>query len=340
MEIEKQVFSIFSSFIRDLSKTFPEVKNCLYRNYESEITGDDLKLDNCPKIKDFLSKIDKYNKLITDKNELFFKEENILEEISFQRLWGKNISDKTRGTIWKYFKTFTIINISLNSSKQLQEALQSIGTEEEFKKEDIKDKKTAKELKQLKKLTEEVKEEDKDEAEFDLENMLGGLMNSNIGSIAKEVASSMNIEEMLGNVDQNSNPMEVMAQMMNPDKMGSIFQNINKVMEQKMESGELSEESLKKEAQDMYGNMSDNPLFGDLMGKMNESQGKSKEDSKEESKEDHKEDPKEESKEDHKEDPKEESKEDHKEESKKESKKETKAKLKKKIDAKKKERSK
>ena len=59
---------------------------------------------------------------------------------------------------------------------------------------------------------------------------------------------------------------------MNPEKMGSIFQNINKVMEQKMESGDLSEESLKKEAQDMYGNMANNPLFGNLMGKMNEAQ--------------------------------------------------------------------
>ena len=273
MEIEKQVFSIFSSFIRDLSKTFPEVKNCLYRNYESEITGEDLKLENCPKIKVFLSKIDENNKLISNEDIKFFEVEDILEEISFQRLWEKNISDKTKGTIWKYFKTFTIININLNSSKQLQEALQSIGNDEEIKKKDIKDKKTAKKLKQLKKLTEEVKEENKDEDELDLENILGGLMDSNIGSIAKEVASSMNIEEMLGNVDQNSNPMEVMAQMMNPEKMGSIFQNINKVMEQKMESGDLSEESLKKEAQDMYGNMANNPLFGDLMGKMNEAQG-------------------------------------------------------------------
>ena len=280
MEIENQVFSIFSSFIRDLSKTFPEVKNCLYRNYESEITGENLKLENCPKIKVFLSKVDENNKLITNEDIKFFEVEDILEEISFQRLWEKNISDKTKATIWKYFKTFTIININLNSSKQLQEALQSIGNDEEIKKEDIKDKKTAKELKQLKKLTEEVKEENKDEDELDLENILGGLMDSNIGSIAKEVASSMNIEEMLGNVNENSNPMEVMAQMMNPEKMGSIFQNINKVMEQKMESGDLSEESLKKEAQDMYGNMANNPLFGNLMGKMNEAQSAQEEQGK------------------------------------------------------------
>ena len=53
-------------------------------------------------------------------------------------------------------------------------------------------------------------------------------MDSNIGSIAKEVAESMDVEKMFGSMDKNANPMEVMAQMMQPDKMGSIFQNISK----------------------------------------------------------------------------------------------------------------
>ena len=268
MDIEKQVFSIFSSFIRDLSKTFPEIKNCLYRNYEQEIVGEDLKLEDCPKIKCFLSVINENSKMIECKDEKFFEIEDILEEISFQRLWEKNISDKTKLTIWKYFQTFTIININLNSSKQLQEALNSMN-EGEISKEDIKDKQTAKDLKKLKKLAEDVKEEVNDEDELDLDSMLGGLMDSNIGSIAKEVASSMKLEEMFGNVDENSNPMELMAQMMNPEKMGSIFQNINNVMETKMESGELDKETLKKEAENMYGDMANNPLFGNLMKQMN-----------------------------------------------------------------------
>ena len=268
MDIEKQVFSIFSSFIRDLSKTFPEIKNCLYRNYENEIVGEDLKLENCSKIKSFLSIVNEHSKLIENKDIKFFENENILEEISFQRLWEKNISDKTKNTIWKYFQTFTIININLNSSKQLQEALTSMN-EGEISKEDIKDKQTAKDLKKLKKLAENVKEEVNDEDELDLDNMLGGLMDSNIGSIAKEVASSMKLDEMFGNVDENSNPMELMAQMMNPEKMGNIFQNINSVMEQKMKDGELNEETLKKEAQSMYGDMANNPLFGNLMKQMN-----------------------------------------------------------------------
>ena len=268
MDIEKQVFSIFSSFIRDLSKTFPEIKNCLYRNYEKEIVGEDLKLEDCFKIKSFLSVVNEHSKLIENKDVKFFENENILEEISFQRLWEKNISDKTKATIWKYFQTFTIININLNSSKQLQEALTSMN-DGEITKEDIKDKQTAKDLKKLKKLTEDVKEEVNDEDELDLDNMLGGLMNSNIGSIAKEVASGMKLDEMFGNIDENANPMEVMAQMMNPEKMGNIFQNINNVMETKMKSGELNEDILKKEAQSMYGDMANNPLFGNLMKQMN-----------------------------------------------------------------------
>ena len=268
MDIEKQVFSIFSSFIRDLSKTFPEIKNCLYRNYEKEIVGEDLKLDNCPKIKCFLSVVNDNSKMIEDKDKKFFEIEDILEEISFRNLWVKNISDKTRNTIWKYFQTFTIININLNSSKQLQEALSGMN-EGEIKKEDIKDKQTAKDLKKLKKLAEEVKTEKEKDDELDLENMLGGLMDSNIGSIAKEVASSMKIDEMFGNIDENSNPMDVMSQLMNPERMGDIFKNINSVMEQKMKNGELGEDILKKEAESMYGDMANNPLFGNLMKQMN-----------------------------------------------------------------------
>jgi hypothetical protein len=79
----------------------------------------------------------------------------------------------------------------------------------------------------------------------------------------------MKLDEMFGNIDENTNPMEVMAQMMNPEKMGNIFQNINSVMEKKMKDGELSEETLKKEAQSMYGDMANNPLFGNLMKQMN-----------------------------------------------------------------------
>jgi len=273
MEIETKLFTIFESFIRDLSKTYPEIKNCLYRNYADCLGDQPKKLSDLPKLQKFLDNLHKYESFITKKDETFFTQDvEYLEDISFEKLWSKNISDKTRESLWKYFQTFTLISINLQSNDALQNALQSI-QDDNFDTDELTDKKVAKDLKKLKKLSQEVqKEVVEKEDELDLENMMKPLMDSGIGSIAKEVAETMDIEGMFGSMNPNANPMEVMAQMMNPDKMGSIFQNINQVMEKKKESGEFSEESLKKEAEGMYGQMGDNPLFGNLMNQMNPDQ--------------------------------------------------------------------
>ena len=260
-EVEIQLFTIFGNFIRDLSKTYPEIKSCLYRNYEDCLLEGDKSLSEQPKLEKFLTLIGDHENMITDKNlEFFDLEVEFLEEISFKLLWAKNISNKTRESIWKYLQTFQIININLRSSQQLKDALSQIGTDTEVKV----DRKTAKDLNKLKKLSSSVKEEVKGE-ESELDQMLGPLMDSGIGDIAKEVAKTMDIEKMFGSIDENSNPMELMAQMMNPEKMGSIFQNINSVMEQKMETGELTKEGLKGEAEGMMGSLGENTMFKNMM---------------------------------------------------------------------------
>ena len=261
VEVEGQLFTIFGNFIRDLSKTYPEIKSCLYRNYEDCLLEGDKSLSDMPKLEKFLGLIGDHEKLITDKNlEFFDLEVEFLEDISFKILWTKNISNKTRESIWKYLQTFQIININLRSSQQLKDALSQIGTDTEVEV----NRKTAKDLKKLKKLSSSVKEEVKVE-ESELDQMLGPLMDSGIGDIAKEVAKTMDIEKMFGSINENSNPMELMAQMMNPEKMGSIFQNINSVMEQKMDSGELTKDSLKSEAEGMMGSLGENAMFKNMM---------------------------------------------------------------------------
>jgi len=260
-DVENQLFTIFCNFIRDLSKTYPEIKSCLYRNYEDCLLEGDKSLSEQPKLEKFLALIGEHEKMITDKNLEFFDiEVEFLEEISFKNLWSKNISNKTRESIWKYLQTFQIININLRSSQQLKDALSQIGTDTQIEV----DRSTAKDLKKLKKLSEGVKEAVKEE-ESDLDQMLGPLMDSGIGDIAKEVAKTMDIEKMFGSVDENSNPMDIMSQMMNPEKMGAIFQNINSVMEQKMDSGELTKDSLKSEAEGMMGSLGENPMFKNMM---------------------------------------------------------------------------
>jgi hypothetical protein len=262
-EVESKLFSLFSDFIRDLSKVFPEIKNSLYRNYEDCLVDGSKCLCDFPKVKRFLELIGDYEKYIVDKNlEFFDLEVEFLEEIQFNRLWEKNISNKTRESIWKYLQTFQLISINLKSSEALNAALEG----------DKIDKSTMKDLKKMQKLSEDVQSKSTpEEGENDLDQMLGGLMDSGIGEIAKEVAQGLDVESMFGSVDENSNPMELMAQLMNPEKMGAIFNNINSVMEQKMSSGELTQEGLKSEAEGMMGQMGENPMFKNMMQQMGES---------------------------------------------------------------------
>ena len=263
-EVESKLFSLFSDFIRDLSKVFPEIKNSLYRNYEDCLVETEGKsLSDFPKVKRFLELIGDYEKYIVDKNlEFFDLEVEFLEEIRFNRLWEKNISNKTRESIWKYLQTFQLISINLKSSEALNAVLEGNKI----------DKSTMKDLKKMQKLSEEVQSKaTTGEGENELDQMLGGLMDSGIGEIAKEVAKGLDVESMFGNVDENSNPMELMAQLMNPDKMGAIFNNINSVMEKKMASGELTQEGLKREAEGMMGKMGENPMFKNMMQQMDES---------------------------------------------------------------------
>ena len=268
MEIEQQVFPLFSSFIRDLGKTYPEIKNCLYRNYEDCLTEVDPKgLSEYPKIQSFLDVIHTHNTQITNRDPSFFEiEEVILIDVSFPKLWSKNISEKTRSTIWKYFQTFGLLAINLKSSQALKDALSSIHKDEAL---NVEDKSVAQDLKKVKKLTQGIQDKGSGGSDdFGMEDMLGGMMDSNIGKIAQEVAGSMDIESMFGNLGDSSNPMEIMSQMMNPDKMGSIFKNINSVVEKKMKEGSFSKDDLKKEAEGMYGNMSKNPMFANMMSQV------------------------------------------------------------------------
>ena len=59
-EVETKLFILFSDFIRDISKVFPEIKNSLYRNYEDCLVESDNKcLSDFPKVKRFLELLER-----------------------------------------------------------------------------------------------------------------------------------------------------------------------------------------------------------------------------------------------------------------------------------------
>ena len=93
--------------------------------------------------------------------------------------------------------------------------------------------------------------------------------NTGIGALAKEIAEGLNFEEMLGSnpdLDGGEQSMEsVMQNMMNPGNFMNLFQNINSKVQEKIAKGDIDENMLTGEAQNLYGDFQNNPMFQNMM---------------------------------------------------------------------------
>ena len=274
MDISNQCLSVFKSFIKDIIKVFPE-----YQIKLEDIYGTLLKMDSCnleeeELLKEFLERVHKLNKKITNKDEsMFVNDPLLLTDISFKNIWTINISYKTKETIWKYLQTFCLLALNHQSNKELTAALSDLSENKDI---EITDKKVASDVKKIKKMTENIKEpiaEDLSDAlpettnnsdpENPLENIMG---NTDIGKLAEEVTKELDLESMLGSINSD-NPMDIFQSLMSGDAMNKIMGTINNVVNTKVESGELNKEAMLNEAQGIYGQLGDNPMFQQMTQK-------------------------------------------------------------------------
>jgi|TARA_B110001469_G_C9562553_1_gene279053 hypothetical protein len=275
MDIDKQCLSVFKSFINDIIIVFPEYKIKL-----EDVYGLLLKLDSCnleeqELLQEFLDRVHKLNKKITNKDETMFEDDPLLlTDISFKHIWTTNITYKTKETIWKYLQTFCLLSLNHQSNKDLQNALSNLS---ENKHIEIKDKKVASDVKKIKKMTENIKEpiaEDISSKEYIPSNedsnegnpgdnpfsQMEQMMNSSeIGKIAQQVSESLDMESMLGG--DSGNPMEIFQKLLSGDAMGKIMNSIHSVVNEKVDNGELNKDTMVNEAQDLCKGMSGNPMF-------------------------------------------------------------------------------
>lgn len=273
MDIDTKCLSVFKSFISDIIKVFPEHDTTLHNVYGSLLTLDICNIEEQELLQEFLERVHKVNKKITNKDEsLFMDDELLLTDISFKDMWTTNISYKTKETIWKYLQTFCLLALNHQSNKDLQNALSDLNDNKTI---EITDKKVASDVKKIKKMTENIQEpiaedinsnnqssnqstnQNQDNPFAAMEQMM---QSSEIGKIAQQVSESLDIESMLGSGDSD-NPMEIFQKLMSGDAMGKIMGTINNVVNEKVESGELNKDSMKQEAEGMYQNMGSNPLF-------------------------------------------------------------------------------
>ena len=159
--MEDKVLDVFKTLINELNEH--DDKICI--PYEEVLNMETLTLGECEYIDTFLENINTHNKKITNKDESVFDEE-LLMDVDLKKIWDSGISEIDQNNIWKYLQTFCIININLNSSKELQKLLS--GETKEIDKDNRKD---LKDLKKIKKIKENIEEIKKDNYELSLKEV-------------------------------------------------------------------------------------------------------------------------------------------------------------------------
>jgi len=268
--INEKILELFKTMINDIMEVYPEEKGNIYEKYESIMNLDTLNIDECELMQDFMERINKNSTKITNK-DIEVIQDDFIDGIPLKKIWESDISDLTKNNIWKYLQTFCIININLNSSKELQQLLS--GETKEIDRENRKDVKDLKKIKKLKESIDVINTENRENNQSDPNQMNNIFENTGIGQLAKEIAEGLDFEEMLGKVEGNSDlegdteqSMEsVMQNIMNPGNFMNLFSNINEKVQEKISTGALNEEMLTGEAQNLYGNFQNNPMFQSMM---------------------------------------------------------------------------
>ena len=246
-----KINEVFSSFLADIIKVFPEYKERLYDIYYED-EGADVVQDQ---LNDFLKNVNKISEQIVDNDfSIFDKDPILLTNVSFKLLWNsKNITKQNKESVWKYLQTFCMYNINIESSDKMNDVIKSIES-----KEKVTDKNTLQNMKKLKKLNKSMNEVDsklEDNQESDLNQLDDMFQNTSIGKIAKEITDELDIDSML---KEDGGGIE---QLFNGGNMMNIMQTISGKLHDSENNQELMEEASK-----ICGTMKDNPLFNTMMG--------------------------------------------------------------------------
>jgi len=231
-------------------------------------------------IKDYFKICKNISKDISEKNEIIFSEEFvIISNVNFNQIWNdQDVDEQYKDTIWKYLQTLYVHSYEFQKDKDVKEIIQqlkSIQSDDSELDEQTKtflsiiDNLSGKNDINMDEMDDNSDEEDSS-TNFTLPNMpdLSNLMDGSIGKLAQEIVSgldksSLDFEDptklltnlMSGNIEENSGLMDLVKSI-----TGKIHDKIN--------SGELNEEHLYSEANNVMNSFNkssgSNNLFNNI----------------------------------------------------------------------------
>ena len=269
-----EFYKIIREFVPDLLHTFPECKENLNQGIidvlqENNDTDDAKSLyTHCLSVypERFFDILYQNDSMFKDsESELFF-----LPNIDFKSLWSEEISDKTREVIWKYLQL--ILFSVLSDVKHEKSFGDTAKLFEAINESELKDK-LEKTLEEMHSLFENEDGTPIDTSNINMDNLpdresihehLNGMLGGKLGSLAREIAEET-AEELNMDMENASSVNDVFQKMFrNPGKLMNMVKNIGSKIEHKIQSGELKESELMKEAGEMVSKMNNMPGMGNI----------------------------------------------------------------------------
>jgi len=297
-KVPDEFAKIIKDFVSDIKSTFPEYQPFIakwwkdkdsFQDYNEEESAAALKQSQENSVafvfKFCLKKFPPRFFEILYQDDKIFKEDSdfdteFLPYIHFKNLWGCDISDTTKTTIWKYLQLILFSIVGCLDNREAFGDTASIFeniNEEEFKG------KLEETLDQMKGIFENSSSKtsdagDKAQAQDqpgnasqnnlpraeDIHQHINGMMEGKLGKLAREIA-----EETAGDLDLDmtgaTDAKDVFQNLFkNPGKLMGLVKNVGEKLDTRIKSGELKESELMREASEMMNKMKDMPGMGDI----------------------------------------------------------------------------
>jgi hypothetical protein len=283
---------VIVDFIGDLKQTFPEYEPLINKWWKDRSKYEDDKsfIEGSvrPAFEFCKKKLPPRFFDILYQNEDMFKEDSsmdteFLPNICFRNLWGFDITQKTRDTIWKYLQLilFSVVGTMENKDMFGDTAKLFEGIcEDEFK---TKLEETMMKMQDLFKEGGEASEAGASEAgggeganeginipkPEDIHKHISGMLDGKLGMLAKEIA-----EETANDLNMDMENVTDMKGVFNnliknPTKLMGLVKNVGDKIDTKIKSGDMKESELITEATEMLGKLKGMPGMGDIQELLN-----------------------------------------------------------------------
>jgi len=268
MSTVENLNKIFLEFCDDLANVIPD--------QVSKIENAKKRINEKPDTKYYLEYYFRhcipFSGAITSCNVNDLQDMNVIHGIKFKDIYNETLSVSSRQALWRYLHTFYLL---VQSYPKIDKIIEKYEDHEEIDKMKAGLSQHDENLKNIMqssaKFAEEILRDQAQQSEgkgpgslfegMDEKKFEDSFLNSNIGNLAKEISADLDLSE-LKNLDSPDDLMKSLLGGGGEGGIGNIIQKVSSKLQAKMQSGQLDEAALMKEATQMMGML--NPALAQM----------------------------------------------------------------------------